>query len=387
MKTKMTLCLMSLLLFLCGGAMAQEKGEGIRFTEGKTFAEALKAAKAEGRMLFVDCYTSWCGPCRMMSNDVFTQKTVGDYFNSNFVSLKIDMEKGEGPELRPRWNVRAYPTFLFFDGDGQEITRLVGSCSAEEFLQRVQEGTGAKSLSALRKRYADGERDVDFMLGYLDVLEGAYASDESKAVADELLKGRETELLDNEKLYNAFLQYNGSPMTPAFTYVLDHKADFETHYDKEKLDAVMERAWMSYPSTLLTKNGDGTVSFDEAAMKEYVKLMKSRKVEKCNEIVLNTDILRAESQKDWARMAKLCSKHIKKYGENDMLIYNWCLRIQKEATDRKVRDTAIGWMERRIENIKKEEAAQPPLPEGAIRAMPMVNFSEHYLKLIEGLKK
>ena len=111
------------------------KSEGVAFVEGKTFAEVLHKAKEEGKMLFIDCYTSWCGPCRMMATQVFPQKKVGDYFNEHFVSFKIDMEKGEGPELKNKFSVRAYPTFLFLDGDGKEINRIVGGDSdADKFL-------------------------------------------------------------------------------------------------------------------------------------------------------------------------------------------------------------------------------------------------------------
>lgn len=60
-----------------------------------SFDEGLAAARAEGKLLFVDCYTTWCGPCKNMTNNVFPQKAAGDYFNPRFVCIKVDMEKGE----------------------------------------------------------------------------------------------------------------------------------------------------------------------------------------------------------------------------------------------------------------------------------------------------
>ena len=79
-----------------------------------SYAEGLEAAKAEGKTLFIDFYTEWCGPCKRMARDVFPQKDVGDYMNAKFVCLKIDAEKGEGVELakrlsgrtRRRWDAR-----------------------------------------------------------------------------------------------------------------------------------------------------------------------------------------------------------------------------------------------------------------------------------------
>jgi hypothetical protein len=69
-----------------------------------------------------------------------------------------------------------------------------------------------------------------------------------------------------------------------------------------------------------------------------------------------------------------------------MNIYNWALRIQQKCQDAKVRKTAVGWMQKRIDNLKKAEAKMPPLKEGEIRAIPLNNFAKSYEKLIEQLK-
>ena len=76
-------------------AMALSLSAQINFREGG-FAEALEAAKSENKLVFMDCYTSWCGPCKLMASKEFVQEKAGEYFNPRFVSVKIDMEKGEG---------------------------------------------------------------------------------------------------------------------------------------------------------------------------------------------------------------------------------------------------------------------------------------------------
>ena len=76
-----------------------------------TLEKALEKAKSEHKKVFVDCYTSWCGPCKMMAEKVLPLKEVGEYMNERFVCIKVDMEKGEGKELSTRFKIRAYPTF------------------------------------------------------------------------------------------------------------------------------------------------------------------------------------------------------------------------------------------------------------------------------------
>lgn len=94
--------------------------KGIRFEHGATWSETLSKAKAEGRLVFVDFYTDWCGPCYNMAKTVFTLYETGEFFNSHFVNAKIDAEKGEGVELARRYNVRSYPTYLFIDPNTEE---------------------------------------------------------------------------------------------------------------------------------------------------------------------------------------------------------------------------------------------------------------------------
>lgn len=387
MRTKVLSCLMLGLWMLCGTMSAQETNEGVNFVEGKTFAEAVAMAKANGKKVFLDCYTTWCGPCRMMTNTVFPQKVVGDYMNKEFVNIKIDMEKGEGPELAKRLKVRAYPTFVMFDGDGKEIGRMVGGLpNGDEFVTAVKAAIGEMSVASMTERYEKGERDEKFMTEYLTVLSKAYENEKAQKVAAELLEGKETQLLENEALFAAFVKYNSSPMTPAFQYLLQHKDEFMAKYPKMPIERVINMNWMSYPRTLLKKNDDGTATFDHEAMNTYVKEMEKWQVANRDEIVLLSDINVAEGTKNWKEYVKLCSKYIKKYGENDMYIYNWALRVEQNCDDAKVRKAAAKWMENRIKNLKKAEAKRPPLKEGEIRAMPLSTFSGSYEKLIKELK-
>ena len=113
--------------------------QGIVFETG-TLNEALEKAKNEGKALFVDCYTSWCGPCQMMSKRVFPQKIVGDFMNPSFISIKIDMEKGEGVELAKRWKVNSFPTYLVLNAQGEVVYTSKGAMSAEMFIKQMEEG-------------------------------------------------------------------------------------------------------------------------------------------------------------------------------------------------------------------------------------------------------
>ena len=87
----------------------------------------------------MDVYASWCGPCKRMAAEVFTQKKVGDYFNATFVNAKFDAEVGEGRTIAARYGVNAYPTFLLLNGDGKLVGKMVGGSPADEFIRQVKE--------------------------------------------------------------------------------------------------------------------------------------------------------------------------------------------------------------------------------------------------------
>lgn len=111
--------------------------KGTQFFKG-TFAQALAKAKKENKKLMVDCYTLWCGPCRFMATNIFPNDTLGAYMNEHFVCMKLDMEHGEGPERNKTFNVKAYPTFIFFDADGKEMSRFEGMAMQDDFQKRCE---------------------------------------------------------------------------------------------------------------------------------------------------------------------------------------------------------------------------------------------------------
>ena len=159
--------------------------DGVNF-EHLSFREALDKAKSEQKYVFMDCYTSWCGPCKNMTQNVFPQKKAGDYFNPKFICVKYDMEKGEGPELGKRFEVRAYPTFLVLDAEGRLLHKVIGSYSVDEIIERIEESFDEeKAYGSLKAKYESGNREQVFMVKYLKMLI-RYYDPAMEAVAAEL---------------------------------------------------------------------------------------------------------------------------------------------------------------------------------------------------------
>lgn len=138
-------------------------GQGIQF-QAKNWSEAVALAKNENKIIFLDAYTTWCAPCKVMEEYVFTHELGGDLYNANFINLRMDMEKEMGPLLASRYGVTSYPTFLFLTWDGTLVYKSVGYQNIEKLV-----GEGRKALEpyrlerALTDRYKGGDRIPDFL--------------------------------------------------------------------------------------------------------------------------------------------------------------------------------------------------------------------------------
>jgi len=120
-------------LSLCFSVFAYAQ-KGIQFFHG-TWKEVLAESKKQNKPIFVDAYTTWCGPCKYMAANVFTNDSVGAYYNANFINYKFDMEKGEGPEFAGKYRITAYPTLLYINAEGKVVHRVIGGKQPDQFIE------------------------------------------------------------------------------------------------------------------------------------------------------------------------------------------------------------------------------------------------------------
>jgi thioredoxin 1 len=104
---------------------SKAKKVGVVFFDG-TFKQAMVKAQSENKMIFIDSYTSWCGPCKQMKYMLKADEKLGNYLNENFVCLSVNIEKGEGPRLKRKYPHGTFPTLLFIKNDGRLKNRFSG---------------------------------------------------------------------------------------------------------------------------------------------------------------------------------------------------------------------------------------------------------------------
>jgi len=129
-------------------AAAINKEAGIKFIE-QDWDKALKAAKDEKKLVFLDIYATWCGPCKMLKQYTFTDSAVGDFFNKNFINVSVDGEKGVGPQLAQQYAIKGYPSLIVADETGKAVLYTAGYIPADVLMQFAQEALkrGGKSTN------------------------------------------------------------------------------------------------------------------------------------------------------------------------------------------------------------------------------------------------
>lgn len=183
---------------------------GMKFFEG-SFDDALAEAKKQDKLLFVDVYTEWCGPCKIMAKEVFPTDLAGEVYNAHYVNFKLDAETDEGIEVTGRYPLHGFPTYWFLDGDGELLKISSGSMEVKIFAELGKEVAGqGMPYKQMLSQYDAGDRDpglVRKLLLNADLHRQklGYGSEESKSFWSDITRMR-TEYLSSrttEQLINA----------------------------------------------------------------------------------------------------------------------------------------------------------------------------------------
>lgn len=233
MKSLRILTLTFSLLTLSLSAFAQ----GIEFFHG-TWSEAKAKAKTEGKIIFADAFAEWCGPCKRMAKVVFTDEKVGEFFNANFVNLKIDMEKAENAEFAGKYPVSAYPTLMFLDSTGKVIQKSVGAKDVAGLLEFATKAQGRSDKSAdYEKAYNEGSRDPQFLYDYVKSLNAA--GKPSLKITNEYLAGQQD--LGSDFNLRFILEGATESDSRVFEMLLKNKAKIATLAGEQAVNTRIEK--------------------------------------------------------------------------------------------------------------------------------------------------
>lgn len=294
------------LIFLLPFSVNIASASGIDFFHG-TWEEAIEKADKEGKVIFVDAYTTWCGPCKRMAKNVFTNEEVGNFYNSHFVNMKIDMEKKDGITFQRKYPVAAFPTLYFIDGKGKVVQKVKGAQDVERFLK-----LGKTVLSK-----------VDFSAEFAEAYK---AGDRSPELIHNYVKGLNKSGKSSGKIVNDYLKTQkdlGSPFNQQFLFDAVAEADskvFDQFIGQKAgiVKLVGKEAFLEKVEKACNKTLQKSISYKSADLKEEAKeKMKANHPDIAGDFSLSADLKFFLEMKDAKAFSKTAKIYEKKVVKND----------------------------------------------------------------------
>ncbi len=280
--------------------------QGIEFFHG-SWEEALEQAQKEEKLIFVDAYATWCGPCKRMAKNVFTDESVGDYYNQAFISIKMDMEKPKGRDFGQEYPVSAYPTLFYINEKGELLKKVVGGRDVASFLTLGQEIAGSYDRSGdLAALYEEGNRDFELVLKYVKALNNA--NKPSLKIANDYL--RENKNISSEEraqfLYEA-LTASDSRLFSLF--VKDRKIIEDLVGTEEVESKIKEACWRTIQNAIDFESPD--------LLSEAKHKMSNHLKSQAEEFRYHADYEYAKAQADITLLTDAALNIAKKTAKND----------------------------------------------------------------------
>lgn len=344
--------------------IGQEKG--IQF-EHNTNWDAIKAkAKAENKHIFVDCFTTWCGPCKWMADNIFVQESVGNFFNANYVNLKLQFDEtkndsedvkswyAEAKRFAKDYEVKAYPTFLVFDSNGALVDKVVGGNEADQFIARFKDALiPEKQFITSKNKFEADPQNLESAKRLFKLATDSYDLElANKAFNTILEKSTKEELLKSDNLGAIIALAQEFPESKALELIYDNQADFDDYFQNRYNAGVNNfLAYMLAQKVIAPKISNGeTINYEEVERELSSTYNKVNFSESISSMKLSSYL----KNKDWKSFIKLFDEHVK--GNTDITaeeLNENAWRLFEECNDSEALKAALKWSKLAVD--KKEE--------------------------------
>ncbi len=330
-----------LLALGCMFATSLSAQPGIIFFEG-SWPEALETARDQRKLIFVDAYTTWCGPCKMMNRNTFPDEAVGELFNQSFVNVKLDMEHGEGLSFATRYQVNAYPTLLFLNHRGEVVHKILGYRAPAELIREARVALRpSSSLAPLILAYQDGTTNPDT----LRMLAMAWHDMEDRRAfeaADRFFQtiDKEKELLQEDN-WQAIEALTYDINSKEYQYLLKKQNKFIRKYGYQPvLDKIYSLLKKAAISSALTRN--------DVAYKKALDIADSE-LKDDGRTVIRLQMTYSEASKDWPAYAARATEYFDRFIiTQPKELSNAARFVYLHINNQDLLEEALGWIRQSI---------------------------------------
>ena len=330
---------------------AQEiRYDRVDFIEAPVWSEVLATARQTGKIIFLDGYTSWCGPCKKMDKEVFTRAQVVNYFNQKFINVKYDMEKGEGPDLKFRYGVNAFPTYLFITGSGEVVHKIVGAYTeGNDFLEHAKNAdTPGQSYADLQKRYRGGERNSELIFAYLKALRMSGELDKEKGIVDDYLRLMTEDHFMDPSYWGIVKVFLKDPASREFRILLENRGVISEAIGKKEVDEKIYDVLNTHILNSMDFNNWNTLKKEDG--ETVIQFLRDMKFDQRNELLARALVAQHYRNGDYYDFAAVVDAMIdfhllEGYEKQPAIFIEYASVINKMVVDGGLLKKALRWVE------------------------------------------
>lgn len=326
------------------------QNRSIKFTE-QPWQEIVTLAKQENKLIFLDAYASWCGPCKWMAANMFTNDSIADYYNKTFICASIDMEKGEGIKLRQKYNVRAYPSLIFINTDENMVHERVGAPQrVGDYIEMAQIAQNPdEGLAAYMKKYIAGENSSQFIQIYLYRLSEAYFP-VNTVIKKYFAAQKESDLLTRVN-WNIIYRFVGEINDPVFEYFFKHQKEYMNAYSKDSVNNKISDVFMNALRSIMQNPNQKLADSLYHVMQAKIK---ASGFEGADKIIFTTDLQRLQMKGKNIEFMDLAYEGLDKYYYDDYtMLSNIAQIVSSISFEPKYEEKALSWFKRSV-SIREE---------------------------------
>jgi len=328
------------LVFAASTVFAQTKN--IHF-ETTTFAEIKVKAKKENKLIFIDAYTVWCGPCKWLAKNVFTNDTVADYFNSKFINAQFDMEKGEGIDLAKLYEIQCFPNLLFIDGDGKLIHRRAGAMSVQDFMYFAENAFNPQErFSKYKDEYAAKKTDAVFLTEYIGAISRTCLPFDD--ILQDYFKTQKDEALTSRANWNIIKNYSSDYKSREFIYLLNNVELYNKAYTSDSVATKIMEVFLNGGYSIVYKK-----DVKETDYTDYIEEIKKIKFSTQDEVLFNLDVFYYKKNGNWKQYIDLVVEKGDTYFHASDVYNNNAWAIYEHSDDKIALQKAESWMQKALQ--------------------------------------
>lgn len=327
-----------IIIFLLPSYGFSQDDTGIKFEQILSWDQVRAKAKSEHKYIFMDCYATWCGPCKAMDKTVYPDSAVGVFLNNNFISVKVQMDtsKHDDEEIKARYQdaheigklyaVQSLPTFLFFSPEGILVHKGIGFQPADNFLiLAVDAMDPRKQYYTLLNAYNNGDRNFKTVSALAHIALALQEYDLGDRIVEDFLKNYSSTLTDTQLFTKEILLFIGEDLYKLhyddrlFQLILKHPVDADSlvhnpNYSNQVINNIIQREelfeklWADAANKVpVTKNPDWNTIEVTISSKYHLP------VEVVEKMVSQARFNFYAIMHDWANYTRYANLAIKKY--------------------------------------------------------------------------